>query len=84
MLFRSCADKDSRISVLTIPHCGLPAKVRNLGIREARGRFVAFCDSDDLWVSEKLELQLHALEKQPQAVLVCSQEIGRASCRERV
>lgn len=40
-----------------------------LGLQHATGRYIAFCDADDLWAPTKLEAQLGVLEDQPDAVL---------------
>ena len=49
---------------------GMPAS-RNLGIRAARGRYIAFLDADDVWLPHKLEDQVALIEKHPEAGMVC-------------
>jgi glycosyltransferase involved in cell wall biosynthesis len=49
---------DPRIRVLALPaNVGL-AEARNVGIRQARGRWVALLDDDDEWFADKLRLQV--------------------------
>lgn len=50
-----------RVKVLWLSHTGRPAIVRNAALREAQGEYVAFLDSDDLWLPSKLEMQIRSL-----------------------
>jgi hypothetical protein len=59
---------DSRLRVLAKPQGGV-SSARNVGMRAARGRWVAFCDQDDVWHPRKLLLQLTALAACPPARL---------------
>ncbi len=43
---------------------------RNLGIREARGKYIAFLDADDIWLPRKLEEQVAIMELHPSAAMV--------------
>lgn len=56
-------EKDSRIRLFQNKFNSGAAVSRNNALREAKGRWVAFLDSDDLWEPEKLEKQIKFMEK---------------------
>ncbi|MDJ0619012.1 MAG: glycosyltransferase family A protein [Calothrix sp. MO_192.B10] len=43
---------------------------RNLGIQNARGKYITFLDADDVWLPQNLERQVKILHKQPEAGMV--------------
>lgn len=50
--------KDPRISLFRLKKNTGAAVARNESIKHATGRFIAFCDSDDVWTPDKLEKQI--------------------------
>jgi glycosyltransferase involved in cell wall biosynthesis len=58
-----------KVRYLPKPNGGV-SSARNLGLRESRGEFVAFLDSDDTWLPGKISLQLECLRRFPQAGMV--------------
>lgn len=62
------------LTVLRQPNSG-PAVARNRALRHARGEFIAFLDSDDVWLPSKLELQLPRLTPEVGLVYSALQEV---------
>ncbi len=55
------------VSVVSLPHSGIPAVARNAGLDRAHGELVAFLDSDDMWEPTALAELSAGLESAPQA-----------------
>ena len=64
-IIQDYAKNDHRIKLLRLDKNSGAGVARNKSIEEAKGRFIAFCDSDDRWYPEKLEKQLkYMVEKE--------------------
>ena len=57
-IIESYAENDSRIKLFKLEKNSGAAIARNNSILNSKGRFIAFLDSDDLWIHNKLELQI--------------------------
>lgn len=58
--------EDSRIHYIKMEKNAFYCYAANQGLRHCKGKYVAFMNSDDEWLPEKLEKQLQFLEKNPQ------------------
>lgn len=63
---------DPRIRFRTQEHSGRPALLRNRGMREAKGEYIAFLDDDDVWRHDKIQKQISYLNEHPQFQVVYS------------
>ena len=64
-------EKDSRIFLLKNEQNMGIAKTRNKGIEASKGQYIAFLDSDDLWLPNKLEVQVKWMEEK-KLLFTCS------------
>jgi len=54
---------DPRLRTIFLPENSGGCAARNMGVRAARGEWIAFLDDDDEWLPEKVELQMYAVQK---------------------
>ena len=57
-IIKSFAKQDSRIHYIKLPANSGAATARNRALKEAKGKFIAYLDADDLWKENKLEKQI--------------------------
>ena len=57
------AQQDSRIRLFRLERNSGAGVARNESIKHARGRYIAFCDSDDWWLADKLQEQIDFMTK---------------------
>ena len=66
---------DLRIRAFQNNNNGVIAVNRNFGILQASGKYVAFCDDDDIWVKEKLEKQVDYAKNNPKTIVSTYRQI---------
>lgn len=67
---------ETRIRLIRQPANMGAARARNRGLAEARGRYIAYLDADDLWVPEKLERELRFLQEKDAAFVFTGYEFA--------
>lgn len=68
-------EQDSRIKCFkTEKPSGSPTLPRNIGIEHAQGRYIAFLDSDDIWLPTKLEEQIKLFNDKKTAIVYSNYE----------
>jgi teichuronic acid biosynthesis glycosyltransferase TuaG len=67
-LLRHLAGRDVRVRPILLERNGGPAAARNTALAAARHDVVAFLDSDDLWLPEKLSRQLNFMRERDAAI----------------
>ena len=69
------SNKHPNIACFRLAHNSGAAVARNQALKMAKGRYVAFLDSDDLWYPEKIEKQLGLIKKENAAICFAAIEI---------
>ncbi len=65
-IVRNYMKNDNRIKLFVLDKNSGPGVARNNSILKSKGDYIAFCDSDDMWEPNKLEIQLKHMQKYKQ------------------
>jgi glycosyltransferase involved in cell wall biosynthesis len=65
-IIQAIAKLDSRVKTIRHTHNQGASRSRNDGLRVATGKFIGFCDADDIWEREKLSVQMGLLQAKPE------------------
>lgn len=68
------AKDDSRIKYIKLPQNGGAALARNAALDQAKGRYIAYLDADDIWLPEKLEKQIEFMTQKNVVFTCCDYE----------
>ena len=77
---------DPRLNVVQLAQNVGVAEARNQGVRRAAGKYIAFCDADDICVSNRFEVQIAFMQQRPQigvcgTAFTCFDAIDRETVR---
>jgi len=75
--------KNNKIIYKKINNNGIISKSRNEGIKCAKGTWIAFLDSDDIWYSDRLKFVYEFLEKNKYYDVICTDELINDRIRKR-
>lgn len=73
-IIRSYAEKDPRFKYIKLDNNSGAAIARNVGLENAKGRYIAYLDADDIWLPQKLEKQIRFMEENDVQFSCCDYE----------
>lgn len=66
------AKQQNNISLIKLEKNGGVANARNIGLEQAKGKYIAFLDSDDIWMKDKLTKQVTYMEEKGLPMTFCA------------